>query len=107
MSFKLAACELRLLLLESVEVSSDDIFSVRRHLWLVLLQVVGRFEGSFGGFWVQLKFGQHSVRNLTQHLAILTYIELLQRVALIRYCSTPLKLLPVDGVNQSVVHYLS
>ena len=41
-----------------------------------------------------------------QRLAVLAYIELLQRAALIRYCSAPLKMVPVEDVMQPVALYL-
>ena len=41
-----------------------------------------------------------------QHLAILAYIELLQRTTLIGYCSALMKLSPVEAVMQSVVLHL-
>lgn len=43
-----------------------------------------------------------SMQSITvmQRLAVLGYIEVLQRAALIRYCSAPLKVIPVEDVMQ-------
>ena len=51
-------------------------------------------------------FGSIQLETVMQHLIVLAYIDLMQHAALIDYWSTPIKLLPIDGVNQSVVHYL-
>ena len=46
-------------------------------------------------------FGSIQLKTLMQRLAVFTYIEeLLQRAAIICYCSTPLKLIPVEDVMQ-------
>ena len=85
---------------------SDDFFIVKRHGWVVQLQVVGRFKGILEAFGCSGNSGSIQLETVMQRLAVLTHIELLQRAALIGYFSTPMKLLPVDCVNQSEVHYL-
>ena len=51
-------------------------------------------------------FDSIQLKTLMQRLAVFTYIKLLQRAAIICYCSAPLKVVPIEGVMQSVVFYL-
>ena len=46
------------------------------------------------------------LKTIMQRLAVLGYIKLLQRAALIYYYSVPLKLAPVEVVMHSVVLHL-
>lgn len=46
--------------------------------------------------------GSIQLKTVMQRLAVLGYIDLLQRDALICYCNVPLKLAPVEVVMQSV-----
>ena len=51
-------------------------------------------------------FDSIQLKRIMQRLAVLAYIELLQRTALIRYCSALWKVVLVEDVMQSVVLYL-
>ena len=48
-------------------------------------------------------FAAYSVENHNELQAVLDYMKLMQHAALSGDCSAPLKLVPVDGVKQSVV----
>ena len=77
---------------------SEDIFQGR----------VGRW---FGCFWMQFglgnDFGSIYLEQIMQRLAILAFIDLLQRAALTGYCSALLNLAPVIDVMQCSLVYLS
>ena len=71
-------------------------------------------SGSWGGglgcldaVWFGDDFGSIQLKSIMQRLAVLGYIDLMQRAALIRYCSAFKKVLPVEVVKQSMVLHLS
>ena len=51
-------------------------------------------------------FGSIQLETVMQRLVVLAYINLMQCAALFGYCSAHPKVLPIDGVNQLVVHFL-
>ena len=58
--------------------------------------------GDFGGLDI---IAAYSVENHNAVQAVLVDMKLMQRATLLGYCSGPLKLVPIDGVKQSVVDY--
>ena len=52
--------------------------------------------GDFGGLDI---IAAYNVENHNAVQAVLVYMKLMQRATLLGYCSAPLKLVPVDGVN--------
>ena len=78
-------------------------------LWYRQTWLVDWPPGSCRWFWrlgYSLRiFAAYSVENHNEVQAVLDDMKLMQRAALLGYCSAPLKLVPVDGVKLSVVDY--
>ena len=71
----------------------DEFFCIKGH-------VLGLFGDDFGSkVWLRVlafnkKSGTIHLETVMQHLTVLDYIDLLQHVALICYCSAPLEVDP-------------
>ena len=77
----------------------DEFFDVRRHFQ----RVIGSDFGS--RVWLRMfkDFSENSgsiqLKTVMQRLAVLPYVDLMQRAALTGYCSAPLKLVSVVATN--------
>ena len=70
------------------------------------LEVILGVAFGWGVLAFSKNFGSMLLKRILQCLAVLTFIELMQRTAIIRYCSALKELPPIEVVKQSIVLHL-